>query len=74
MKADDAIDELWKVVSHPVVPEYEKKRLIKVIHFIESQERALDAKHEALTAFARKITTQSGQNETSGVSARGFEN
>lgn len=68
------MDELWKVASHPQVPEYEKKRLLKIIYFIEAQEAALEAKHTALVTLARKITTLSGQNEGSDVSARGFEN
>ena len=68
------MDELWKVASHPQVPEYEKKRLLKVIYFIEAQESALEAKHTALINLARRVTTLSGQNEESDVSARGFEN
>ena len=74
MKADEAMDELWKVASHPQVPEYEKKRLLKIIYFIEAQEAALEAKHTALVTLARRVTTLSGQNEESDVSARGFEN
>lgn len=74
MKIDEAFDIIWQVISLEGVPEYDKQRLVKVIEFIDSQESGLNAKHEALTALVRRITTLRGQIDTNEVSARGFEN
>lgn len=74
MKIDEAFDIIWQVISLEGVPEYDKQRLVKVIEFIDSQESGLNAKHEALIALVRRITTLRGQIDTNEVSARGFEN
>lgn len=68
------MDDLWQIARHPQVPEYEKKRLIKIIYFIEAQEAALEAKHKALINLARRSTTLSGQKELSDILRRESEN
>lgn len=73
VKFDDATDILWQVISLPSTPETEKQRLLKIIEFIDTQEAALNSKHDALTAIVRRITTLRGQKEQNKVSARDIE-
>ena len=73
MTFDDATDILWQVIALPSTPETEKQRLVKIIEFIDMQEAALNAKHDALTTIVRRITTLRGQKEQNKVSARDME-
>jgi hypothetical protein len=61
MTSDEALDILWQIAALPGVPDYDKKRLVDVILFIESQEDALDHKHDALVTLVRRNLTLSGQ-------------
>lgn len=61
MTHDEAVDILWQIAVLPGVPEYDRKRLVEVILFIESQEDALDHKHDALVTLVRRNLTLSGQ-------------
>ena len=71
--SEEAIAILRQIDSNRLIDHAESIKVQRVIRFIEDQERALNTKHDALTALVRKITTLRGQKGDAAVSTRDSE-